>query len=176
MPNVLYSLQFERYHHHPKLVMVPSAFPPLLPRLFTPCLFRDILGVTSSQVNWGKQNCRDDAQASPRHTIPIYPLRFNWMQGFFVQAPCWFVTFYKSCIVAHVILVRLNFLTFRDHRSPPLCGPVFTIIFQYCLFSVMSAVSLYLLTHIFSVVVDPSPSRPPPSSLPRYDVHVHYFS
>ena len=29
--------------------------------------------------------------------------------------------------------------------SPLLCGPVFTIIFQYCLFSVMSAVSSYLL-------------------------------
>ena len=32
-----------------------------------------------------------------------------------------------------------------------------------------------LSVHIFSVVVNPSPSRPPPSSLPRYD-HVHNFS
>ena len=47
--------------------------------------------------------------------------------------------------------------------------PVFTIISQYCPFSVMSAVSSYL-----PGVVEPSPSRPPPSSLPRYD-HVHHF-
>ena len=38
----------------------------------------------------------------------------------------------------------LTFLTFRDHLHF-FGGPVFTIIFQYCLFSVMSAVSSYLL-------------------------------
>ena len=57
-----------------------------------------------------------------------------------------------------------------------LCGPVFTIIFQYCLFSslwaslhhhfpvlsIFSHLSCQLVfLYIFSVVVDPSPSRPP---------------
>ena len=41
--------------------------------------------------------------------------------------------------------------------------------------SVFSHVSCqFVFAHIFSVVVDPSPSRPPPSSLPRYD-HFHNF-
>ena len=38
----------------------------------------------------------------------------------------------------------LTFLTFRDHLHF-FVGHVFTIIFQYCLFSVMSAVSSYLV-------------------------------
>ena len=42
--------------------------------------------------------------------------------------------------------------------------------------SVFSHVSCqFVFAHIFSVVVDPSPFRPSPSSLPRYD-HVHNFS
>ena len=42
--------------------------------------------------------------------------------------------------------------------------------------SVFSHVSCqFVFAHIFLVVVNPSPSRPPPSSLPRYD-HAHYFS
>ena len=42
--------------------------------------------------------------------------------------------------------------------------------------SVFSHVSCqFVFAHIFSVVVDPSTSRPPPSSLPRYD-HVHKFN
>ncbi len=32
----------------------------------------------------------------------------------------------------------------------------------------------FVFAHIFSVVVDPSPPRPPPSSLTRYD-HAHNF-
>ena len=42
--------------------------------------------------------------------------------------------------------------------------------------SVFSHVSCqFVFAHIFPVVVDPSPSRPPPpSSLPQYD-HVHYY-
>ena len=38
-----------------------------------------------------------------------------------------------------------NFLSHLYRPSPLLCGPVVTIIFQYCLFSVMSAVSSYLV-------------------------------
>ena len=42
--------------------------------------------------------------------------------------------------------------------------------------SVFSHVSCqFVFAHTFSVVVDPSVSRPPRSSLPRYD-HVHIFS
>ena len=42
--------------------------------------------------------------------------------------------------------------------------------------SVVSHVSCqFVFSHVFSVVVDPSPSRLPPSSLPRYD-HAHHFS
>ena len=42
--------------------------------------------------------------------------------------------------------------------------------------SVFSHVSCqFVFSHIFSVVVSPSQSRSPPSSLPRYD-HVHHFS
>ena len=42
--------------------------------------------------------------------------------------------------------------------------------------SVFSNVSChFIFFHIFPGVVNPSPSRSPPSSLPRYD-HVHHFS
>ena len=51
---------------------------------------------------------------------------------------------------------------------------VFTIVFQYCLFSVMSSVSSYFV-HIVPGVVSISPPRSPPSSTPRYN-HVHHLS
>ncbi len=43
-------------------------------------------------------------------------------------------------------MVQLSHISQLQRPSPLLCGQVSTIIFQYCLFSVMSAVSSYLLT------------------------------
>ena len=42
-------------------------------------------------------------------------------------------------------MVQLSHISQLQRPSPLLCGQVSTIIFQYCLFSVMSAVSSYLL-------------------------------
>ena len=78
------------------------------------------------------------------------------------------------CIQAGIYIHTYVFFSpFHLSRpSPHICRPVSTI--KYWVFS--SHVSCqFISVHILPVVVDSSPSRPPPSSLPRYQHDHHFF-
>ena len=86
-----------------------------------------------------------------------------------------YVDWNRWCYYVYIAILYHLSLTFRDHlhffvgQSLPSSSTVPVLY-------VFSHVSCqFLFIHIFSVVVDPSPSRLPPSSLLRYD-HAHHFS
>ena len=84
----------------------------------------------------------------------------------------YFILLLSDILYRLILILYLTFFSPLEIISTSLWASLYHHLPVLSVFSYVSC--QFVFVHIFSVVVNPSPSRLPPSSLPRYD-HVHHF-